>query len=235
VRALPVAHTADGPWGDWVIAKTNLAELLEEELRKLEGSGRLAQATIFMSSATDPYQGYERTSRLTRQALELFVRFQPRRVLLQTRSPLIERDLDLLSRFGSHLIASITIETDDEAVRRALTPTSAPISRRFKTVERLRTAGIFTQVAIAPMMPNHAERFAAMIAESVDRVIVDTYFEGDGSHGRRSRALKIGELYDRLGYEGWFRPGAETDLLDALRARLGDDRVLFSGSGFNSV
>ncbi len=235
VRALPVAHAADGPWGNWVVAKTNLPELLERELRKLESAGKLRDATIFMSSATDPYQGYERTLRLTRRALELFVRFRPRRILLQTRSPLIERDRELLGELGANLVVSLTIETDDETVRRALTPTSAAIARRFTTVRRLRAAGIFTQIAIAPMMPNHAERFAALVAEAANRVIVDTYFAGDGAHGRRSRALGMGELYRRLGYEGWFAPGAESALLAALRARLGDDRVLFSGDGFNAV
>jgi DNA repair photolyase len=235
VRALPVAHAADGPWGNWVVAKTNLPELLESELRKLESAGKLRDATIFMSSATDPYQGYERTLRLTRRALELFVRFRPRRILLQTRSPLIERDRELLGELGANLVVSLTIETDDEAVRRALTPTSAAIARRFATVRRLRAAGIFTQIAIAPMMPNHAERFAALVAEAADRAIVDTYFAGDGAHGRRSRAIGIGELYRRLGYEGWFAPGAESTLLAALRARLGEDRVLFSEDGFNAV
>ena len=235
VRALPVAHAVAGPWGDWVIAKTNLPELLEKELRKLASAGKLRDATIFMSSATDPYQGIERTTQLTRRALELFVRFRPRRILLQTRSQLIERDRELLRELGPSVIASITIETDDETVRRAVTPTSAAIARRFTTVQRLRAAGIFTQIAIAPMMPNHAERFAAMVAAATDRVIVDTYFAGDGAQGRRSRALGIGELYRKLGYAGWFAPGAESALLAALRARLGNDRVLFSGEGFNKV
>jgi hypothetical protein len=38
-----------------------------------------------------------------------------------------------------------------------------------------------------------------------------------------------------LGYAEWFKPGAERELLDAMRARLGDDRVLFSRDGFNAV
>ena len=54
VRALPVAHAYAGRWGAWVIAKTNLPQLLERELAVLAHSGRLANATIFMSSATDP-------------------------------------------------------------------------------------------------------------------------------------------------------------------------------------
>jgi hypothetical protein len=66
-------------------------------------------------------------------------------------------------------------------------------------------------------------------------VVLDTYFEGDGASGRRSRALGVGELYGRLGYAGWFKPGAERELLAALRSRMGHDRVLFSRSGFNAV
>ena len=82
VRALPVARAQAGPWGTWVVAKSNLLELLARELGALEKSGKLERAAVFMSSATDPYQGMERRMRLTRGALELFVRRPPRRVLL---------------------------------------------------------------------------------------------------------------------------------------------------------
>ena len=235
VRVLPVATTAAGRWGTWVVAKTNLSTLLEKELAALERSGRLAGTTVFMSSATDPYQGLERRLRITRGALEQFIRRPPRRILVQTRSPLIERDIELLCRLGPRVVASITLETDDERVRRALTPTSPSIARRLLTARRLRAAGVFTQLAIAPMMPNDPVRFAALIDKIADRVIVDTYFDGDGSNGRRSRALGIGALYKRLGYEGWFRAGAEADLIAELRARMGVDRVLFSREGFNDV
>jgi DNA repair photolyase len=235
VRALPVAHARAGRWGAWVIAKTNLPQLLEQELAALERSGKLADATIFMSSATDPYQGIERRSRLTRRALEAFVRRPPRRLVIQTRSPLIERDLDVIGCLGQRAIASITLETDNDSVRRAITPTSPAVARRLTTMRRLRAAGIFTQIAIAPMLPNHPQRFADLAAEVADRAIVDTYFDGDGASGRRSRALGIGALYERLGYADWFQPGAERELLAAMRARLGDDRVLFSRDGFNAV
>jgi DNA repair photolyase len=122
-RALPVAHARVGRWGTWVIAKTNLPQLLERELAALVRSGKLADATIFMSSATDPYQGVERRLGLTRRALEAFVRHPPRRLVIQTRSPLIERDLDVFGRLGERAIASITLETDDDSVRRGITPT----------------------------------------------------------------------------------------------------------------
>jgi DNA repair photolyase len=218
-----------------VIAKSNLLELLARELEALERSGKLDHAAVFMSSATDPYQGMERRMRLTRGALELFVRRPPRRLLLQTRSPMIERDLDLLVRLGPHAIASITVETDDDQVRRALTPTSPSIARRLAAARRLRDAGVFVQLAVSPMMPNHPARLAELADGAADRVVVDTYFDGDGSGGRRSRALGMDELYARLGYEGWFQPGAERELMAAMRARLGEGRVLYSREGFNAV
>jgi DNA repair photolyase len=235
VRALPVAHAVEGGWGTWVVAKTNLPELLDRELDGLARNGKLQRASVFMSSATDPYQGVERRLGITRGALAALARRPPHRILLQSRSPLIERDIDLLRDLGDHLIASITVETDDEVVRRALTPTSPSVARRLGCARRLREAGIFTQLAIAPMLPNQPEHFAVVADEVADRVIVDTFFDGDGSSGRRSRALGMMELYERLGYREWFSPGVEQELLAVMRARLGPARVLFSREGFNAL
>jgi DNA repair photolyase len=235
VRALPVARADQGPWGSWVIAKGNLAERLERELIALERAGRLAQTTIFMSSATDHYQGMERRMGLTRAALALMGLHRPRRLLLQTRSPMVERDLDLLLGLGAHVIVSITLETDDDEVRRRLTPTSPSVARRIAAARRLRAAGVFVQLAIAPMMPNCAQRFADLAATCADRVIIDTYLDGDGSGGKRSRALGIPQLYARLGYDGWFEKDANAELAAAMKARLGAERVLFSRDGFNSI
>lgn len=235
VRAMPVAQAAKGAWGSWVIAKGNFNECLRRELAALDHSGELARVAIFMSSATDPYQGLERRLGLSRGALELLVRWPPRRLVLQTRSPMVERDIELLRRLGPRLIVSLTLETDDEQVRRALTPTSPSVARRVESARRLRAAGIFVQLALSPMMPNCPERFARLAAEVADRVVIDTYFDGDGSGGRRSRALGMAELYRRLGYEGWFERGAEAELLAAMKARLGAERVLFSRAGFNAV
>ena len=235
VRALAVAHARAGEWGSWVVAKSNLCDRLAIELKALERSGKLADTTIFMSSATDPYQGMESRERLTRRALEIIARYSLRRVLVQTRSPMIERDIDVLKELGSRVIVSITLETDDDRVRRAITPTSPSIDRRIRTAQLIHANGIPLQVAIAPMLPNDPVRFAAIVDRCADRVVVDTYFAGDGSCGRRSRALGIGGLYARLGYADWFRPGAERPLLDAMRAKLGDRRVLFSRDGFCAV
>jgi DNA repair photolyase len=232
---LPIARVESGSWGSWVIAKSNLAERLEHELAALEKKARLNETTIFMSSATDPYQGIERRLGITRQALETFVRYPIHRLLIQTRSPLIERDIEIIALLGDRAIVSLTLETDDDHVRRAITPTSPSVERRLKTAKMFRARGIFVQLAISPMLPNSPERFAELADAASNRVIIDTYFDGDGANGARSRALGMRELYAKHDYEGWFEPGAERALVDAMKSRLGADRVLMSRDGFTAV
>jgi hypothetical protein len=41
------------------------------------------------------------------------------------------------------------------------------------------------------------------------------------------------EVLQRFGYEDWMREDAHVELLDALRARMGVERVGFSQEGFN--
>src|ERR1700722_8740870 len=67
---------------------------------------------------------------VVRGALKGLVRHPPRRLVIQTRSSLIERDLDMIGRLCERVIASITLETDDDAVRCATT-----ISRGRTAVE----------------------------------------------------------------------------------------------------
>ncbi len=235
VRAMPVARAVAGPWGKWVIVKHNLAQVLRHELEILEAQGRLERTAVFMASATDPYQGVERRLEITRSCLAVMADRPPFRLLLQTRSPMVERDISILRQLGQRVIVSITLETDDETVRRAITPTSPSVARRLACARMLREAKIFTQIAIAPMLPNNPSRFAELVEQVVDRVVIDTYFDGDGSGGNRSRWLGMAELYQRLGYEQWFRPGAEQKLMAAMSARLGPQRVLFSRDGFNAI
>ncbi|MGH8246228.1 MAG: radical SAM protein [Gammaproteobacteria bacterium] len=217
VRALPVALAGGGlSWGDWVMAKSNAPELLRRELLRLSARGE--RPRIFFSSSTDPYQGAEARLRITRRLLEVFAELPDtfEAVLLQTRSPLVERDTDLLLRMRDQVLISLTLETDDDEVRRALTPLSPSVSRRLATLERLTGAGLRVQAAVAPVLPCNPERFAALLSGRVARVLVDTFFAGDGSGGRRSTSLGMGEILARLGHADWFKPDAHLPLMQAL-------------------
>lgn len=234
VRAMPIQKFAGAPWGEWVKAKTNAPELLARELEAARRKGSFGTLRIFMSTATDPYQGAEASLKLTRRLLEVFAASGDFGFLVvQTRSPLIERDIALLKQLGPRAAISLTIETDRDEVRRQITPTSPSIERRLATLERLTAAGLRTQASISPVLPCDPLRFADLIAARASRALVDTLTDGDGAGGKRSAALGMPELLRSLGYADWLRPDAHLPLLSALRERMGEERVGFSQDGFN--
>jgi DNA repair photolyase len=230
VAESPIGIYAGQPWGTWVSAKTNAAEALRRDL------GRIADrrgVRVFMSSATDPYQPVEARLRITRSVVEVF-REQPIGLLVvQTRSPLVERDFDLLAEMPSAWI-SMTVETDDDGVRRALTPTCPSIERRLAAMRRARERGIRVQAAVSPALPHDAGRFVELLAGAADRVVVDT-FAGDGAHGGRTRRRPLPRRYAELGWGDWRDISAAERLYAALCERMGAERVGWSCEGFNAL
>jgi DNA repair photolyase len=234
VRAMPIQRFAGEPWGEWVKAKLNAPDLLKQELDAARRKGVFGKLRIFMSTATDPYQGLEARLKITRRLLEVFAMSGEFGFLVvQTRSPMIERDIDILQQLGSSVAVSFTIETNRDEVRKQITPSSPSIERRLTTLEKLTGAGLRTQAAISPILPCDADVFADLIAARATRAVVDTLIDGDGAGGRRSAELGMPELLRSLGYGDWLRRDAHVPLLDALRRKMGAGRVGFSQDGFN--
>jgi DNA repair photolyase len=234
VRAMPIQRFSGEPWGEWVKAKINAPDLLEQELAAARRKGVFGKLRIFMSTATDPYQGPEARLKITRRLLEVFAASGEFGFLVvQTRSPMIERDIDLLQLLGPSVAVSFTIETNRDEVRKEITPTSPSIERRLTTLARLTGAGLRAQAAISPILPCDPEAFAELIAARATRAVVDTLIDGDGAGGRRSTELGMPELLRSLGYGDWLRRDAHVPLLEALRRKMGSERVGFSQDGFN--
>jgi len=153
VAESPIGLYAGIPWGTWVEVKTNAAEVLRRELARIPDPRGVR---VFMSSATDPYQPREREAGVTRRILEVFRERPIGLLVVQTRSPIVERDLDLLAGMPFAWL-SMTVETDDDEVRRALTPACPSIDRRFATLRAARAAGVQVQVTVSPALPHHRE------------------------------------------------------------------------------
>lgn len=228
VRKMPVALFRGEPWGDWVDVKSGAKEQLMKELRREKRKG---QVTLFMSSSTDPYQPVEYREQVTRSLLEAMVEEPPDFVLVQTRSPLVTRDIDLLARLGSRVRVSMTVETDLEAVRRRFAPAAPPIQARIAALRKLREAGIAAQAAIAPVLPC-SENFPALLKSVVDRVCLDDYFMGDGSKGKRTKQLGIRTLYQQSGEEEWYGPEAYLKVKSWLLREFTEEQIKISQEGF---
>ncbi len=228
VRQMPVALFRQEEWGRWVDVKTTAAQRLANELRRALAKGRV---TIFMASSTDPYQPIEHRARVTRSLLEVMVEQPPDFLLVQTRSPLVRRDIDLLQRLGERVRVSVTVETDREEMRKHFTPHAPPIAARLSALSALAEAGVPTQASVAPVLPS-TERFGQVLAQCVSRVCIDDYFMGDGSGGRRTHALGIKRLYEELGLEEWYHPAAYRRVYERLRAVFPKGSVWLSREGF---
>ncbi|MGG1663513.1 SPL family radical SAM protein [Brevibacillus sp. NRS-1366] len=228
VRQMPVSLFREKPWGTWVDIKQEAADLLRKELRRAKSKGRV---TIFMSSATDPYQPIEHKERVTRSLLEVMVDDPPDFLLVQTRSPLVRRDINLLSLLQDRVRVSMTVETDLDAIRKHFSPEAPPIQARLKTLQLLREAGIPTQATIAPVLPS-SEAFAQLLRPLVNRVCVDDFYMGDGSGGKRTKKNGIAALYEQLGQTEWYEPTAYQTVYDRLTAVFGKEEVFLSQNGF---
>lgn len=227
VREMAVQRTnpARLPWSRWISPKTNAVEQLRAEARR----GTLSGARVFCSSATDPYTPQERRLRLTRGCLEVLAEHPARAFVLQTRSPLVVRDRDVLAQLP-RTVVSVTVTTDDERVRRLLEPNAPSIALRIDALRALRAAGLRTQATLSPLLPCDPERLAALLDAVVDRVVVDDFFAGDGAGGRRSRAALA--LLRANGHAAWSEPGYAADAVATLRRALGAERVAWSQVGF---
>ncbi|WP_373416346.1 PA0069 family radical SAM protein [Pseudomonas sp. ABC1] len=133
-----------------LIAKSNLAERLEEELSR----PGYQPSPIALGINTDAYQPLEREQRLTRQALEVLLRFR-HPVHLITKSSLILRDLDLLSAMAEQRLVSVAVSltTLDNPLKCILEPRAASPAARLRVIERLHEAGVPVGVMCAPVIP----------------------------------------------------------------------------------
>ncbi len=142
-----------------IYIKQNLDWLLEQELRGFDPAEEIAIGT-----ATDPYQPIERTAQVTRSVLEVLSRQSGLRIGIVTKSTLIERDVDLLTAIAARnrLTLHITITTTDAALARKLEPRAPRPDLRFRTVERLRAAGLTTGVLCSPLLPGITDNGPAL-------------------------------------------------------------------------
>lgn len=215
-------HQPAADWGTYVHPRIGIADKLRKELHRLQDKGMLADTTIFMSSATDPYQGAERQWRLSRACLDLFAQYPPKLLVIQTRSPLIEEDFERIAVLGDRCWISMTVETDREDVRRTITPQCPSLMQRLQTIERAHKIGLQVQIAVSPCLPySSVERFGTLLAAHSHRVVVDTYTSGDGLGGRRTAATEIPALYETHKFGSWRAEKAALALYNWLRTHIG--------------
>lgn len=139
-----------------IVVKKNTPKLLENFLLK----NTWQASPIVISGNTDCYQPLEREMQLTRQALEVFLKFK-HPVGIITKNQMILRDVDILEKLAKENLVHvfISINSLQEDLIRKMEPRTASAQKRLDVIKTLSDKNIPTGVMIAPVIPglNHHE------------------------------------------------------------------------------
>jgi len=139
-----------------LFAKPDAHVLLERELAAPSYTPR----TIAIGTNTDPYQPIEKKYEIMRRILEVLER-TGHPVGIVTKSALITRDIDILSRMAKRNLVKValSVTTLDPKLARTMEPRAATPPKRLEALRQLADAGIPTAAMVAPIIPaiNDAE------------------------------------------------------------------------------
>lgn len=150
---------------DLIYAKAGAAELLAKDLHKAD-----RRESIAIGTATDPYQPAERIYGRMREILTVLSRERGRRISITTKSDLVVRDIDLLSKVAESNTVTVhmTITTLDTKLARILEPRAPRPDLRIGAIARLANAGFVVGVSASPVLPliNDSEGSLGAVAKA---------------------------------------------------------------------
>ena len=134
---------------DRVRAKDNAITIIKDDLRRKRKKG-----VVGTGGMSDPYNPFENKFQLTRQALKE-INEAHFGVSIATKSPLVARDIDILSEIKKHspVIVKMSITTADDNLSRIIEPNVALSSERFKALRELSSQGIYCGILLMPVLP----------------------------------------------------------------------------------
>jgi len=131
-------------WGCFVDVKRNIPTVLAGELNKKE------KGIVRIGSVTDPYQAVEKDYQLTRMCLDQLKKKEfP--IIVQTKSDLVTRDIDLFEEMDADV--GLTITSVEDGFRKLFEPNAPSVEKRFEAIEELVDTGVNTWVFIGPLVP----------------------------------------------------------------------------------
>jgi DNA repair photolyase len=133
-----------------IVVKPDAPQLLREAFDKPSWKGDL----VMFSGITDCYQPVEATYRLTRGCLQVCAEYKNPAGII-TKSPLVERDIDVLKDLSAVTDSTVTVSVPfwDVEKARAIEPYVATPQRRVHTIEKLAKAGLHVGVMVGPIIP----------------------------------------------------------------------------------
>jgi DNA repair photolyase len=129
--------------------KINAPELLEQKLKR-----KHKKCVIGTGAMSDPYIPIAENLHNIRACLEIIEKYGFG-LVIQTKSDLILRDLDLLVKINHNAkcIVEITLTTFDEQLCKIVEPNVSTTKERFEVLKKMRDNNIQTIVWLSPILP----------------------------------------------------------------------------------
>jgi DNA repair photolyase len=196
--------------------KKDLLRKLQREASKLKGE------TVSISNSSDPYPRMEATTGLTRRCLEILAESNCR-IQVITKSNLVTRDDDLLSKAPSTV--ALTITTLDAEVARLLEPNAPPPAERLRAAENLIGKGVPVSVRIDPVIPlvnDKAEKLVTTLAGIGVKHVTSSTYKIKPDNWRRFKVVMphVAKKLEHLCFGAGEKLGGSTLLPRDLRLKL---------------
>ena len=196
--------------------KKDLLAALKREAAKLNGE------TISIANSSDPYPRAEASVGITRRCLEILAQSNCK-IQIITKSNIVIRDDDLLSKIPSTV--AITITTNDDDTARVIEPHAPPPSQRLRTAQELIAKGIPVSARIDPIIPFVNDQPQKLISElasvGVKHLTCSTYKAKPDNWRRLTQAMpKVVEKLKPLYFEHGEKIGGNTMLSKEHRFKL---------------
>jgi len=196
--------------------KKDLLVTLKREAAKLNGE------TISIANSSDPYPRAELSAGLTRRCLEILAESNCK-IQIITKSKLVVRDDDLLSKVPSTV--ALTITTDDDTIGMLIEPHAPPSSQRLRAAQDLIKAGIPVSVRVDPIIPfvnDQPQKLIATLASlGVKHLTCSTYKAKPDNWMRLAQAMpKVAEKLKPLYFQQGEKIGGNTLLSREIRFKL---------------
>ena len=197
----------DSTVDDIIYIKTNAVEVLEMELEQRK-KGR-----IVVGSVHDPYQNAEVEYKITRELLEVIEQYDFSCHIL-TKSPLVLRDKDILSRMESSLV-TVSITSLDEQTSKLFEKHVPLPKERLQAIQALSENEIKTGLAVMPILPfimeNEFEGLVKSARNYNARYVIHKHLELKGDQRTKYMTIiqehfpKLMKKYDEL-YQDSYMP-----------------------------
>ena len=134
---------------DTVKIKKEALNIIEKDLK-----AKRLRGIIGTGAMSDPYNSFEKKYKLTRNALSL-VQEYGFGIGICTKSSLVTRDIDILSkiRLKANVSVNITITDIDDKRCSKIEKTVDVTSKRFEAMKEISENGIYTGTLMMPIMP----------------------------------------------------------------------------------